>query len=360
MKRWIWVGCLLGSGMWGVRAQAPGPSVPPAPSLCTRLAAEMREAPASHWASSDPLSRWVVRAEGGSPFAETLSSDPVWLAELGLESDRRLSVSHLRQAQLHLIEEVGGTANCQAFVALARAQAGQVPRRLALPFELDLKNLCTTRSADLALVLGEPAFMVGGAPSMTSPEREYRLAPWTGEAWGSSCSLRWTERTAIRPGQHFCAEGKEKLCAAGQALALRLAKAYEAAPAPRQNQGWAHFAGPQVPSKPMLDFMHRLFTQPPEPDSIGADNPPFPLVGPTDGNSLSLLNFSNADLLRVPVKLQGRWWLALVGRAGIGWRQTDAVLVSLFAPPGRMADAVASYQFLVKTTGLQRVSASGD
>ena len=70
------------------------------------------------------------------------------------------------------------------------------------------------------------------------------------------------------------------------------------------------------------------------------------------------MQFSNWDPARLPVFIDGRWWLAIVGRAGIGWRKGNAVNVALFAPPGRAADAVASYQFDLVQTGLQDATAT--
>ena len=69
------------------------------------------------------------------------------------------------------------------------------------------------------------------------------------------------------------------------------------------------------------------------------------------------ITFSNGDPRRLPVFIDGRWWLAVVGRGGVGWREGEAVLVALFAPPGRPADAVASYQFITGPAGLQEAVA---
>ncbi|MFN3302243.1 MAG: hypothetical protein ACK44A_00820 [Roseateles sp.] len=90
-------------------------------------------------------------------------------------------------------------------------------------------------------------------------------------------------------------------------------------------------------------------------------NPPFPRFG-ADEQGLDAMRtaFSNADPRRLPVRVGDRWWLAVVGRAGLGWREGDAVLVALFAPPGRAADGVASYQFLVAPTGLREATAADE
>ncbi|MGZ7240522.1 hypothetical protein ACXWPE_09880, partial [Streptococcus pyogenes] len=63
---------------------------------------------------------------------------------------------------------------------------------------------------------------------------------------------------------------------------------------------------------------------------------------------------------RLPVWVDGQWWLAVVGRSGVGWREGSAVLVALFAPPGRAADGVASYQFRIMPTALREVVTAND
>lgn len=190
---------------------------------------------------------------------------------------------------------------------------------------------------------------------MTSPTREIRLAPWTGSGWGPSCRLRWIVQTAVRPVRSFCPRGST-LCAPGRALALRVARAHRDALESDQTLDWAQLNGGRAPSVAIRESLGRLMAADDPADTM---NPPFPLFGaPAAAAGHAMRDgFSYAGLMHLPLWLQGRWWVAKVGRSGIGWRQGDAILVALYAPPGRAADAVASYQFLVEPTGLQAVKA---
>jgi hypothetical protein len=57
----------------------------------------------------------------------------------------------------------------------------------------------------------------------------------------------------------------------------------------------------------------------------------------------------------LPVLVQEQWWLAIVGRSGVGWREGGALLVALFKPPGGADDGVASYQFRTGPAALAEV-----
>jgi hypothetical protein len=352
MKRWIALGVALSALSAAAHADLP--------SLCARLVDKAKLAPASNWASRNPLSEWVQVARPAAParVAERLAADPRWRELLGLAPEEPLAVNSLPGTALHQIEHVGGSSACQRSV-LAQVHPGQPAQPVNAPFKLigDVA-LCTTQSAQLARVLGEPVLLVGGAPSMTAPELRYRLARWTGRGWGPSCSYRVRWRTTLQSAARFCAPGHQTVCEAGQALALRLAQSYEAL----QTEGrFMDFLALNEGREPDAEVTAALNPPLEEPNTVGHVNPPFPRFGAGHrGHEAMRSGFSNVDPRVLPFWVEGRWWLAVVGRSGVGWREGDAVLVALFAPPGRLADAVASYQFLVVPTGLQNAVAADE
>lgn len=323
------------------------------PSLCSRLADEARGAPAATWAQPNPLSAWIKPAQPAkpSPTATALANDARWRELLAASESQPMAVQQLEGALVYMVDDVAGTAHCQSLL-LVEALPGQLSRQLKPPFDLDGADLCMTQSAFFARVLGQPAFVVGGAPSMTSPDIHHRMAIWAGGGWSQRCSITLRRRTVMTAAQRFCAPGA-KVCDAGQPVAQRLAQAYAAGTLDAQS-----FNGGRQPDAAVAAALNPPLA---EPGAVGHMNPPFPMFGAQEKPRDPMLTvFSNAGPRVLPVLVDGRWWLAVVGRSGVGWREGDAVLVALFAPPGRAADGVASYQFLVKPTALREVTATDE
>ena len=328
------------------------------PSLCSRLADEARRAPPSTWVAGNPLSAWVKPAgeAAASPAVAALANDARWRQLLAAPEGQQPGVRQLDGVPVYLLEDFAGTANCQSLV-LVDARPGKPARQLAPPFDLARMELCMTQSADFAKVLGRPAFVAGGAPSMVSPDLQYRFAAWTGQGWGQACSFTLRRRTAMAPAQRFCAPGST-VCAAGQPVAERLAQAYEANRATNGELDVEAFNGGRQPDARVAAALKPLLA---EAGAVGNLNPPFPLFGADEKRLDPMLTvFSNAGPRVLPVLVDDRWWLAVVGRSGVGWREGAAVLVAFFAPPGRAADGVASYQFLTAPTGLLDVTATDE
>ncbi|MBV8033766.1 hypothetical protein [Roseateles sp.] len=346
---------LAGLALVGLAATAAGDD---GGSLCTRLADEARRAPASAWAAPSPLANWMKPAPAAAPSAQAdgLARDARWREQLAASEGQVVGVQQLAGAPVFLLETFAGTATCQSLVLVA-APPGQPSRQLEPPFSLDGWDLCTTRSAGFFQVLGRPAFVVGGAPSMTSPDFHYRIATWAGQGWGQRCSVTLKRQVAMTAAQRFCAPGG-RVCEAGQPVARRLAQAYELARAANRPLDEVAFNGGRRPDAAVAAALNPPLA---ESGAVGDMNPPFPLFGADEKRLDAMLTvFSNADPRVLPVRVEGRWWLAVVGRSGVGWREGAAVLVALFAPPGRAADGVASYQFLVRPTGLLDAAASDE
>lgn len=351
MTKAMWCGLAL-AGLVGGAADAAEPS------LCTRLAEEARRAPPATWARSDPLAAWVRPAGPAQPSGTVtaLGNDARWRDALGVPAGRSPDVQQLAGSAVYLLDEVAGTAHCQSLV-LVQAAPGQPARRLTPPFDVADGHLCMTQSAGFARVLGQPAFIVGGASSMTSPDLQYRIATWDGQGWAQPCSVTLRRQTRMAPAQRFCVPGSE-VCAAGEPVAQRLARAYEVARATGRPLDDTAFHGGRAPDAAVAAALNPPLAGP---GAVGDMNPPFPLFGADEKRLDPMLTvFSNADPRRLPVWVDGQWWLAVVGRSGVGWREGGAVLVALFAPPGRAGDGVASYQFLVEPTSLRDATAADE
>ncbi len=323
------------------------------PSLCTRLAEEARRAPASTWSRLDPLFAWVRPAAAAAPSAivDAVARDPRWREAVGAPHDRPLDVRKLAGLPVYMASEYGGTANCQTLV-LVEALPGRAARELQPPFTLDGMNLCVTESARFAQVLGHPALVVGGAPTMTSPDIRYRIAGRSSRAWTGLCSIEIRRQTTLSLGQRFCLPGAQ-VCDNAQPTAQRLAASYEDSRVRGQPLDVQAFNGGRQPDAATLAVFGR-FESATRADKVF--NPPFPVFGADERWLDPMLTvFSNADPRVLPVLVQGQWWLAIVGRSGVGWREGGALLVALFKPPGGADDGVASYQFRTGPAGLAEV-----
>lgn len=347
MKRMLWAAGIAATlGMTATHAAEP--------SLCAQLADKARQLPAAAWAGPEPLGRWLQWVDGrkrpGRSRTETaLANDPRWRERLSGTADGNVAVRQLPDTPVLLLESFGGTANCQS-VALVEVRPGQAVRELPPPFQLAEQNLCVTRYARLARVFDHPALVVGGAQEMSGSSYAYRIAAWQDAGWAPSCSLELKLRQTMTPAQHFCAPGAS-VCQAGQAVAQQLALAYDADRRLKLRLDEARFADGHAPDVAVRSALDAPLT---DEGAVGDFNLPLPVFG-ADRRTLDPMKtqFSNADPRRLSVFIEGRWWLAVVGRAGVGWREGDAVLVALFAPPGRPGDAVASYQFVTGPAGLK-------
>lgn len=331
------------------------------PSLCARLADEAKRLPATTWTNPgpEPLAAWLKDTSPpslpgrSSPTEVALAADPRWLERVYASEGEAVTVDHLAGTPVYLVSHVSGTASCQSLV-LVEVQPGQQARELAPPFKVDGMELCFTQRAQFTHVLGHPALVVSGAASMGHPDRDYSIAPWTGKSWGRACGLTLRMRVTMSPGRRFCAPGASA-CEAGRQVAEQLAKAYDADRTSSAPLDPSRFTAGRKPDAAVMAALKAPLV---ERGAVGDFNLDLPVFG-ADVRRLSAMNitFSNGDPRRLPVFIDGRWWLAVVGRGGVGWREGEAVLVALFAPPGRPADAVASYQFITGPAGLQEAVA---
>lgn len=331
------------------------------PSVCVDVAAQARKLPDAAWLGPEPLGPWLQRQEPRHPRAALsaveaeLLENPRWRQALGAGPEQPLSIERLQGTTVHRVDLVAGSASCQSYV-LVEARPGQPARALETPIRGERPmGLCVTQSAFFASVQGQPALVVGGPDSMLGLDQHYRIAAWDGRGWSRACSLALKLRERLRQTARRC-QGDAGWCDAAEALARDLAQAYDGERRGGASLEPAAFTGGQEPDR-FLRASLRL----PDAGPGGAGDPLLQLPV-LDGESREpnpfLTSYANVDLRRLAVWLDGHWWMAVVGRAGVGWRESTSTLVTLYAPLGRAVDARAGFRFTLEASGLAEATAS--
>lgn len=318
--------------------------------LCAGLAAQARQLPDTAWRGADPLSKWIRRVVStGAPqtaLEESLSQDPRWQEQL---PESNTAVTRLPGTDVYLLEQVAGTAACQSYV-LAEAAPGRPVRQLPTPIPSeDPTDLCLTRSAFVAMVFGRPALVVGGQEAMTGHDSRYRISTWDGQRWEAPCGLMIKLRTRLDLTEQHC-RADAAWCGASARLAQEMVQAYDV-----DRQGGAKLDVSRFAQglSPDAEVTHALSSPDRGAGAFGSESLELPLLGDTPvGRNVFLDAYSNADQRRLPVRIAGRWWLVAMSRAGVGWRESNDTLLTFYAPPGRAADAVASFRLSLQPAGL--------
>ena len=209
-----------------------------APSLCTRLATQLRRSPAlvardmrqpRRW-----LQPWVMFANPQSVKKAALG--PRVLAQLrapmgsmGPESLERLPAFGLMLVSGNDVDSFGYCSRGfpTELAMYVKSRRDTVPEVLPLP-SLDLMP-CRSRQGwrSLATVLGEPAAIQSEALDTTRSDTRLRVQPWLGKRWGPSCSvaIRFTYRSKIAR-QLYCGAHRA-VCTAAREIAPALERRYQ-------------------------------------------------------------------------------------------------------------------------------------
>lgn len=305
-------------------------------SLCEQVAAQARRLPAADWSGPrDPYRRWVERVEPASrqklsPLEIELLQAPELRKALDAETDQMLGLSRLPGSDLYRLDLFGGSANCQSFV-FVQAAPGRERRSVPTPIPA---SPCWTQHGEFARVMGAPAFVVGGLDGTGQFHRTYRIAPWHQDDWGPVCTLRLKFAKGARlAGQHCSADGPT--CDAAEALSMRVVHAYEAELDGGSEVALAQFAGGErVPAElqAIADASKARWHTPP---ALSAD---------LSGGNAFLTGLANARVRTVALKVSGRWVLAFVGRAGVGWRESETTLVGMYTVSDARLIPMAAYR----------------
>ena len=275
-----------------------------------------------------------------SPVEKRLVNDPDLRQEFSIGPEEALGIERLAGTDVYRIDSFKGTANCQ-YMVFIKASAGQPLRRLSLPFKAEL---CTTQYGHFGNVFGQPVFVVGGQVAMGELARTYTISGWNGrrQGWTQACELRLEFEQRLKLSGSYCSS-EAPLCKAAASLAPAIVEAF----------------GKTSPLDP-LAFANGL--EPPDAlmELVSYESntlPEFPTFGAkTEGTAnpfLTTFSYSKAPA-RLALWIEGRWWLGVVGVAGIGWRESMTALVVISAISDAGPAPVASFQVDKLTAGPAR------
>ncbi|WP_320422036.1 hypothetical protein [Roseateles agri] len=311
----------------------------PEPSLCQSLASEAEQVPAGEWAAAayDPMNTLVnarvshSAARKLSPIEERLVKDPTLHEEFSVGPEETLDVERLDGTDVYRVDSFQGTANCQYSVFI-EAPPGKPSHHLSAPFDADT---CTTQYGRFGHAFGQPVFMVGGVFEMTGLARSYKISAWQGhdKAWGPACELKLEFKQTLKLSGSHCSPDAA-LCKAAARVAPAIADAYG-------HRGPAldplAFAQGHKPPAALAKLLGDQWNSGMELPTFGAKtagtvNPFF-------------TSFSNSQgPAGLALWLDGRWWLGVVGIAGIGWRESTTSLLAVYAVTDDGPVPAASFQ----------------
>jgi hypothetical protein len=297
---------------------------------CQGLAAQVQRIPAADWLAPgpDPMDKLVnFRATDRpqrslTPVEEQLLLDPNWRRQLSVGPQEPLDIERLEGTDIYRIDSFQGTATCQTML-FVEAPPAKPPRRISAPF--DAPQPCTTQRARFGHALGDPLYVVGGRDSMEGLARTYRVSAWKAreKAWTPSCQLKLAFDSRLELSGRYCSSDTA-LCQAAAGVASAIVGAYQ--------------------SNPSLDPLSFAVRRDPPPalkallEAKGASLPPSAAELPTfsattpRARDVFLTSFSNAKQpSRLALWLDGRWWLGVVGIAGVGWRSSTTSLLAVYA-----------------------------
>lgn len=310
----------------------------PLPSMCQRLARLAKQVPAVNWVTSiqDPMDKLMegrdLNRSGRnlSSFEKRLVNDTALRQEFSVGPEEALGIERLVGTDVYRIDAFKGTANCQ-YMVFIKASAGLPLRRLSLPFKAEP---CVTQYGRFGNAFGQPLFVVGGQVAMGELARTYMISGWNGRRkdWTQACQLRLEFEQKLKLSGSYCSS-EAPLCKAAATLAPALVEAF----------------GKTSPLDP-LAFANGL--EPPDAlmELVSYETnalPEFPTfavkTGGTANPFLTTFSYSKAPA-RLALWIEGRWWLGVVGVAGIGWRESMTALVVISAMTDAGPAPVASFQ----------------
>lgn len=201
-----------------------------APSLCSRVAAQLRGSPArvakdahtwKHW-----LLPWIVFAKKHSAkkaraYQEIL---PVWRSSFGRGPAKSIEV--LSAAGIMRISGPGGIASCSQAMFF-KWQRGAALKVLSLPPLQQTPCLYRRQRGQLARVLGQPAYVESETLDDTKLDLLMMISPWLGSGWGRPCpvAIRFAYAARVKPGWRYCGADRT-ICAAARKAAPALERRY--------------------------------------------------------------------------------------------------------------------------------------
>ncbi len=319
----------------------------PSRSLCDQLADTARSSPESGWNKGESVLRPSLETESPSgklsPFEAKLTDLPS--VKEAISSDGWATfVEHLPSSRIYMAETVQGTLHCQSSVFLEAPRKG-APRIIDPPAHFDEGDLCWSQSGDFGRVLGHPAFIEHGTLNDHTDDEDIRITPWTGKGWGQTCKLGLRFRRQYALTQQFCGDDRS-VCSAGQHVAVNVAMAYNEKRAQRDDNSELLFGPPAT-----KEAMYRVVRA--RNDLAGpTSTPDFPTFGKVTSGEAP--NYSYSGFAFFPLALNGSWFVGAIGHDGIGWRESDQTLITIFSAEQNRLQPLASFVVVMSNGGLAK------
>ena len=199
------------------------------PSICSRLAVQMRASPATvleDLVVKKTMQPWIVNASSqpaqGDPAYRYLP--PEWRT-MGGRGASFPTIESLPGTELSMVSAIAGSGDCLQYQFFERKQGGAVRILGDPPIESDLCSRQGTWGS-LATVLGEPSFIAYGSENPDNNGQRLNIMPWKGTYWGQAChvTIQLMRRYPVR--LRYCGSDRA-VCGAARKVAPAVERRYE-------------------------------------------------------------------------------------------------------------------------------------
>jgi hypothetical protein len=208
-----------------------GANSPAVPSLCTRLATQMRQLPErvtqDATSPSPNWQPWVVSADLDQPLPYDVYSHiaAAWQARMG--SMTMQGIETVPKTDLFMAFAYAGAFHCLAPMFFT-GKTGDTLKTVGSPADASSPcEMSDQTDGGLATVLGEPAYIESGPLDQSGTDSSLLVVPWLGTVWAQSCTV--SVRVALRypVTQRYCGSD-QAVCNAARQIAPRVERQYEA------------------------------------------------------------------------------------------------------------------------------------
>ncbi len=324
---------------------AVGAAQTPDIAVCDGIATQIRGNREIAAGSKDnPLS---LLSKGDHPYIELAShsdmsiinsSDALLKALKGFPEDGS-EVLSLPDSDVHVIESLGGTANCEDFLFFQVPKGGQSQPLPGLPPKgvRDGDNVICDGYGDdghLARVAGTDAF-VEMMSSATDNNYEFRVVPFQQGEWRTACEVEADFRTEYSVSKVFVSTGGPVNEMELENVAAQIVELHAAA---KDRKSFSFGLPVPESEKENVRTMSNLATGMQVSRQFGfAQQEPVPV--PAFGREKELTAFQKSlqDVDNYPLVLSGRTYLMTVGHGAIGWRvSSDSGLILYTLEDGKL------------------------
>ena len=199
------------------------------PSICSRLAVQMRASPATvleDLVVKKTMQPWIVNASSqpaqGDPAYRYLP--PEWRT-MGGRGASFPTIESLPGTELSMVSAIAGSGDCLQYQFFERKHGGAVRLLGDPPIESDLCSRQGTWGS-LATVLGEPSFITYGSLNPDNNDSLLNIMPWKGTYWGQAChvTIQLMRRYPVR--LRYCGSDRA-VCGAARKVAPAVERRYE-------------------------------------------------------------------------------------------------------------------------------------